>query len=185
MDIAKKDFDELSITLGHQRMMELCLEYITISFSSRFNPLYAREIPEEIPEELPSSISNESSIMEEPIVPLEETAVALEQPVMHLPSKEILKTRELHWPFMRAKNFVRELYTGNLSNMPKRLNYKKALEILADAGQMSVEQLIQMNPVDYAHKYLYRYSTSCFTNDENRKYLVNKILHKYLLKDSY
>jgi hypothetical protein len=60
-----------------------------------------------------------------------------------------LAATEHYWPFMRAKNFVNytEKYRG-------RLNHKTAIDILAKRAGITIDQLLLMNPIAYAEKYM-------------------------------
>lgn len=173
MDTAKNDFDALTYRIGDERMSELCLEFIATCSRRLFNPSYMKPEPELEPklelEELPSRILEQSSIVYEP-----------QESIL-----DKLRIRNFYWPYMRAKNFLRECYTGRLSELPKRLNYDQTLEILATRAKMTVDQLIHTNPIDYAHRFLYRDYHSCFAKKNNQQYLTDKILRDFLLKGHY
>jgi len=171
MDTAKNEFDALTYRIGDQRMSELCLEFITRCSRRLFNPSYM--IPEPESHELPSEILYESSIIEDPHEDPQEPII------------KKLKIRNFFWPYMRAKNFLRELYQGRLHELPKRLNYNKAIEILATRAEMTVDQLIHTNPIDYAHRYLYRDFHSSFAKKKHHRFLTTKILRDFLLKQHY
>ena len=112
---------------------------------------------------------------------LEELPVATKSIRMSLIHNKQLLT--FHWPFMRAKNFIKEIYNYDGGITPKKVNYNESLNILAKHASLSLNELIQMNPIDYAHKYLY--NDSSFIADGHHNYVTTKILRDYLLKDNY
>ena len=65
-----------------------------------------------------------------------------------------------YWPSPRAVNFVRYLrnrgYYCDVQNPAKiRLTHAIALNILAKIARCSVDELLKINPLTYAEKYIY------------------------------
>ena len=69
-----------------------------------------------------------------------------------------------YWPSPRAVNFVRYLRSVNAEGLSYegRLTHEKALNILASYGSMTLDELLNMNPVEYLESKMYNFAVCSF-----------------------
>lgn len=121
------EFRGLTTKIGDKAMLDLCCEFLTLC------------------------IERPSKDQRDLLIAKFEQDARFENLRTQAPVNELvnLAAAEHYWPFMRAKNFVNytEKYRG-------RLNHKTAIDILAKRAGISIDELLLMNPIAYAEKYM-------------------------------
>jgi hypothetical protein len=171
--MAKLDpFYKLLAEIGPDAMTEYCYNFLMELGEVPYDPLRvrpARVIPAEI-QELCSNCGDDlnqwdsmgcsedeclrQAREEQEQCIAEITANTVVQPI-ESPQLRVWRHRQMterHWPFMRAKN------VANYLNLSKgRMNHMKILAVLAERLNITVDELLHMNPLTYMQRHDKKY----------------------------
>jgi hypothetical protein len=140
--MAKLDpFYKLLTEIGHDAMIEKCYNFLMELGEVPYDPLRDRGLLRLAAHEHEQSIA-------------EITNNTVVQPVesAQLRVWRHRQMTERYWPFMRAKN------VANYLNLNKgRMNHMKILAILAERLNITVDELLHMNPLTYMQRHDKKY----------------------------
>jgi len=118
-------------------------------------------IMETLPGQAENLVDTVPAVQEPPVEPPVEV-----QEVKQVQKKKTSRALYNHkyWPSPRAVNFVRYLRSVKAEGLSYegRLTHEKALNILASYGSMTVDELLNMNPVEYLESKMYNFAVCSF-----------------------